>query len=59
VVLIFLILGKLEPGKNSSHYQLFFFLRFVILELWVYTGAPWLFQRIGLAETPAPAAAQE
>jgi membrane-associated phospholipid phosphatase len=52
--LVFLVLGKLEPGADSSHYQLFFFLRYVILALWIFTGAPWLFQRLHLAETPAP-----
>jgi hypothetical protein len=59
VILVFFILGKLDPGENSPYYQLFFFLRFVILALWIFTGAPWLFQRIGLAENPAPAAIQE
>jgi membrane-associated phospholipid phosphatase len=58
-VLVFRILGKLEPEKNSSHYQLFFFLRFVIPALWIYTGAPWLFQHLHLAEHPIPAATQE
>ncbi|GHV90672.1 phosphatidic acid phosphatase [Spirochaetia bacterium] len=58
-ILFFLIIGRFEPGKNTSHYQLFFFLRFVLLGLWIYTGAPWLFQRIGLAEMPVPAGTQE
>jgi hypothetical protein len=56
MVLVFLILGRLDPGESSSYYQLFFFLRFVILALWIFTGAPWVFQRLHLAENPAPAA---
>ncbi|GHV87309.1 phosphatidic acid phosphatase [Spirochaetia bacterium] len=59
VVLVFLVLGKIEPENDSSYYQLFFFLRFVILALWIFTGAPWLFQRLHLAETPAPAAVMQ
>ncbi|GHV55662.1 phosphatidic acid phosphatase [Spirochaetia bacterium] len=41
LALVFLILGKLEPGENSAYYQLFYFLRYVILALWIFTGAPW------------------
>jgi membrane-associated phospholipid phosphatase len=59
MVLVFLILGKLDPGEHSSYYQLFFFLRFVILALWIFTGAPWIFQHLHLAETPAAADIQE
>jgi membrane-associated phospholipid phosphatase len=54
IVLLFLVCGRLEPEKTSAHYPLFFFLRFVLLELWVYLGAPWLYQRLALAEKPAP-----
>jgi membrane-associated phospholipid phosphatase len=59
VILVLIILDRLEPEKNSSWYQLFSFLRFVIPGLWIYTGAPWLFQRLRLAETPAPVAIEE
>jgi hypothetical protein len=56
---LFVLLGKIEPENDSAYYQMFYFLRFAILGFWVYTGAPWLFQRIGLAEKTAPAATQE
>jgi hypothetical protein len=51
IVLLFVILSRVEPGKVSAHYPLFFFFRFVLLEFWIYLGAPWLYQRLGLAET--------
>ncbi|GHU72014.1 phosphatidic acid phosphatase [Spirochaetia bacterium] len=58
-VLVFLILGRLDPGANSSYYQLFFFLRYVILALWIFTGAPWVFQQLHLAEKPVPVITEE
>jgi membrane-associated phospholipid phosphatase len=54
IVLLFVVFSRIEPGKTSAHYPLFFFLRFVLLEVWIYLCAPWLYQRLSLAETAAP-----
>jgi hypothetical protein len=53
IVLLFVILSRLDPGKESSLYLLFYFLRFVLLEFWIYAGAPWVFLRLRLAEGQA------
>jgi membrane-associated phospholipid phosphatase len=53
IVLVFVVLSRLEPGKDSAYYPLFFFFRFVLLEFWIYLGAPWLYQRLNLAERGA------
>jgi hypothetical protein len=37
-----------DPG--AAYYPLFYFSRFVITALWVYTGAPRLYQLLRLAE---------
>lgn len=50
IVLVFAAFSRLEPGKASAYYPLFFFLRFVLLEFWIYLCAPWLYQRLNLAE---------
>jgi hypothetical protein len=50
IVLMFVIAGRLDPGKESSLYSLFFFFRFVLLEFWIYAAAPWIFLRLRLAE---------
>jgi membrane-associated phospholipid phosphatase len=50
IVLLFVIFSRVEPENTSAYYPLFFFLRFVLLELWIYLCAPWLYQRLGLAE---------
>jgi membrane-associated phospholipid phosphatase len=56
MVLVLWILRFIIPGDEGfPNYRLFVFLQFVFLGLWVYTGAPWLFLQIGLAqrdETP-------
>ncbi|MDR3114019.1 MAG: phosphatase PAP2 family protein [Treponema sp.] len=64
VVLVFVVLGRAAPEESSTYYPLFFFLRFALLEFWIYLCAPWLYQRLSLAEklvrnppdkeTPAP-----
>jgi membrane-associated phospholipid phosphatase len=59
IVLVFVIFSRIEPGENSAYHPLFFFLRFVLLEIWIYLCAPWCYQRLGLAETPAGASGGE
>jgi membrane-associated phospholipid phosphatase len=54
IVLLFVVFSRVEPEKTSAYYPLFFFLRFVLLEFWIYLGAPWLYQRLSLAEAAAP-----
>jgi hypothetical protein len=48
--LLFKLAGRFEPGPNSSQYPLFFFISCAVPGFWVYSGAPWLFQRLHLAE---------
>jgi hypothetical protein len=59
IVLFFVAFSRIDPGEESSLYILFFFLRFVLLEFWIYAGAPWVFLRLRLAERqeagPVPA----
>jgi hypothetical protein len=50
IVLTFVIAGRINPGESSALYPLFFFLRFVLLEFWIYAAAPWVFLRLRLAE---------
>jgi membrane-associated phospholipid phosphatase len=52
LVLLYVILGRLLPEESSAHYPLFFFVRFALLEFWVYLCAPWLFFRLRLASRP-------
>jgi hypothetical protein len=47
---LFMILGFVDPGKNSSAYPLFFFIRLSFAGFWVCGGAPWAFLRLRLAE---------
>jgi hypothetical protein len=51
VALVFILFSRLEPGENSTYYPLFLFMQFFLLEFWIYAGAPWIFQRLHLAET--------
>ncbi len=44
-------LKVLLPGRGSELYGLFRFVRYGILGVWMTLGAPWLFLRLGLAET--------
>jgi hypothetical protein len=48
--LLFTVFDRLKPVPESSYYFLFFFISIVIPGFWVYSGAPWLFQRLHLAE---------
>jgi membrane-associated phospholipid phosphatase len=50
VVLISAAAGRLLPGGSSPYFRMFFFLQYALLGFWIYAGAPWLFQRAGLAE---------
>jgi membrane-associated phospholipid phosphatase len=50
IVLVFVVFGRLGPEESSAYYPLFFFLRFVLLEFWIYLCAPWCYQRLALAE---------
>jgi hypothetical protein len=50
ILLIFVVFRRFLPGSGSSFRQIFFFLLCAIMGFWSYAGAPWLFQRIGLAE---------
>jgi hypothetical protein len=53
IVLTFVIAGRVNPGEGSALYPLFFFLRFALLEFWIYAAAPWVFLRLRLAERRA------
>jgi membrane-associated phospholipid phosphatase len=53
VALLFIAFSRLEPGENSAYYSLFYFMRFFLLDFWVYAGAPRIFQLLRLTETPA------
>jgi len=51
VVLLFVLTEKIMVRLNSSgNYQLFTFLRFALLALWISAGAPWLFRFLRLAD---------
>lgn len=43
-------LKALFPGKGDDNYDLFRFVRYGALGLWVSLGAPWVFVRLGLME---------
>jgi membrane-associated phospholipid phosphatase len=49
IAALFVVFRRFDPGKDSSVYPLFFFLRFVLLEFWIYAAAPWIFMRLRLA----------
>jgi membrane-associated phospholipid phosphatase len=50
IILILFVFGRFLPGSRSASYRIFFFLRYALAGFWIYAGAPWLFQKIGLAE---------
>jgi hypothetical protein len=51
--LLFYATGKLNNiFNNSENYNLFIFLRYALLALWISAGAPWLFRFTRLAEQP-------
>jgi membrane-associated phospholipid phosphatase len=39
------------PDKDSAYYRLACFFLLILLELWVYTAAPWIFVKLRLADT--------
>ncbi|MDR3247980.1 MAG: phosphatase PAP2 family protein [Treponema sp.] len=51
VVIVFVIFSRIEPENTSAFYSLFFFMRFFLLEFWIYAGAPRIFQYLRLAGT--------
>ena len=52
MVLLFAALEKIiSQTRHSGNYQLFYFLRFALLALWISAGAPWLFRFLRLAGT--------
>ncbi|MDR0401037.1 MAG: phosphatase PAP2 family protein [Treponema sp.] len=55
IAVLFVVSGRIDPGKGSSLYSLFFFLRYALLEFWIYAAAPWIFLRLRLAEGPVRA----
>jgi membrane-associated phospholipid phosphatase len=60
IALVFVVFSRVEPEKSSAFYALFFFLRFVLLEFWIYLCAPWCYQRLNLAEPgPGPGKTEE
>ncbi|MDR2258369.1 MAG: phosphatase PAP2 family protein [Treponema sp.] len=50
IAIMSVVFGRFLPGGDSGLYRLFFFLQYALAGFWVYAGAPWLFQRTGLAE---------
>jgi hypothetical protein len=50
MILIFILFERLDRGTESPYYLLFYFLSLLFPGFWVYSGAPWLFQRLHLAE---------
>jgi len=51
VAAIYFGLRFLFPGEGESLYGAFRFVRYGLVGLWISLGAPWLFLRLGLAET--------
>jgi membrane-associated phospholipid phosphatase len=50
-LIITLIFSKIIPeNQDSPYFRILFFLRLGLWGFWIYAGAPWLFQRIRLAE---------
>ncbi|MDR2158776.1 MAG: phosphatase PAP2 family protein [Treponema sp.] len=48
---VFLIFNLISPrSSESSLYNIFSFLRYVVLQIWVCAGAPWIFRQVRLAE---------
>ncbi|MDR0998832.1 MAG: phosphatase PAP2 family protein [Treponema sp.] len=49
-ILFLSLAGRLEWRAESPYYLLFYFFSLLLPGFWVYSGAPWLFQRLRLAE---------
>jgi len=50
MVLLFVAVGKVINGLHGSgNYQLYVFIRYVLLLVWVSAGAPWVFCKLRLA----------
>lgn len=52
--LLYRFLTALIPQENSAYFRLIQFAAFVILGVWIYLGAPWLFIRLKLAAPKEP-----
>jgi membrane-associated phospholipid phosphatase len=51
MILIFVLLEKFIGGlKETDNYQLYLFMQFILIALWVAAGAPWLFCILRLAK---------
>jgi membrane-associated phospholipid phosphatase len=50
IVLLFIIFRFITRILSGDLYRLGIFSQFVVLELWIFTGAPWMFQKLKLAE---------
>ncbi len=51
VAAIYFGLRIIFPGEGDSLYAVFRFIRYGLVGMWISLGAPWLFLRLGLAET--------
>ncbi|MFV1859084.1 MAG: phosphatase PAP2 family protein [Anaerolineales bacterium] len=51
VASIYFGLRFIFPGEGESLYAVFRFIRYGLVGLWISLGAPWLFLRLGLADT--------
>jgi membrane-associated phospholipid phosphatase len=51
VAAIFFGLRFMFPGEGESLYAVFRYVRYSLVGLWISLGAPWLFLRLGLAES--------
>ncbi|GMR09220.1 MAG: phosphatase PAP2 family protein [Anaerolineae bacterium] len=51
VAAIYFGLRFIFPGEGESLYAVFRFIRYGLVGLWISLGAPWLFLRLGLADT--------
>jgi membrane-associated phospholipid phosphatase len=47
---LFLVFQRFAPGQSSAYHLLAYFCLPVLLGLWIYAGAPWVFIRLHLAE---------
>ncbi|MDR1218886.1 MAG: phosphatase PAP2 family protein [Treponema sp.] len=47
---LFFVFQRFAPDKNSAYHLLAYFCQPVLLGLWIYAGAPWVFIRLHLAE---------
>jgi membrane-associated phospholipid phosphatase len=50
MVLLFVAVGKVINGfRGSGNYQLYVFIRYVLIAVWISAGAPWVFCKLRLA----------